>query len=210
MTTFWRISPCQKPVFRTKLTSCVVRGRGCQESTEDCSDQRNFPSGMNQNCWRDFNSTISLNVALFNVNSQQILSANYSLSTKYGLIQGKIKKYYGLNSELFSGLFEGHYGSGTAIVSVSPGTGSIHANILFKGIAKEGEEKVKFIVRFHTRGRGTDTGPELSVEESVVLDSVSSVSAAAGGGPAVSAKIMPINAHETCLVRGVSRRTINP
>merc|ERR1719150_1729351 len=97
-----------------------------------------------------------------------------SLSTKYGLIQGKIKKYYGLNSELFSGLFEGHYGSGTAIVSVSPGTGSIHANILFKGIAKEGEENVKFIVRFHTRGRGTDTGPELSVEESVVLDSVSS------------------------------------
>lgn len=132
------------------------------------------------------------------------------MSTKYGLIQGKIKKYYGLNSELFSGLFEGHYGSGTAIVSVSPGTGSIHANILFKGIAKEGEENVKFIVRFHTRGRGTDTGPELSVEESVVLDSVSSVSAAAGGGPAVSAKIMPINAHETCLVRGVSRPTINP
>jgi len=91
-----------------------------------------------------------------------------SLSTKYGLIQGKIKKYYGLNSELFSGLFEGHYGAGTAIVSVSPGTGSIHANILFKGIAKEGAKNTKFMVKFHTADE------RLSVEESVILPSVSS------------------------------------
>ena len=112
------------------------------------------------------------------------------MSTKYGLIQGKIKKYYGLNSELFSGLFEGHYGAGTAIVSVSPSTGSIHANILFKGIAKEGAGDIKFIVKFHT------VDDRLGVEESVILESVSSVSieCGTGGGQqrAVSVHIMPI------------------
>ena len=92
------------------------------------------------------------------------------MSTKYGLIQGTIKKYYGLNSELFSGLFEGEYGAGTAVVSVSPGTGSIHANVLFKGIAKEGMNNVKIIVRFHT------IDDSLNIEESVVLDQVKSVS----------------------------------
>lgn len=91
-----------------------------------------------------------------------------SLATNNGLIRGKIKKYYGLNSELFSGLFEGLNGAGTAIVSVSPGTGSIHANVLFKGIAKEGQENVKFKLKFHT------IGDNLINEESVVLDSVSS------------------------------------
>jgi len=91
-----------------------------------------------------------------------------SLSTNNGLIRGKIKKYYGLNSELFSGLFEGVNGAGTAIVSVSPGTGSIHTNVLFKGIAKEGQENVKFMLKFHTNG------DNLINEESVVLDSVSS------------------------------------
>ena len=93
-----------------------------------------------------------------------------SLATNNGLIRGKIKKYYGLNSELFSGLFEGLNGAGTAIVSVSPGTGSIHANVLFKGIAKEGQENVKFKLKFHT------IGDNLINEESVVLDSASSVS----------------------------------
>ena len=91
------------------------------------------------------------------------------MTTERGIIQGQIKKHYGPNSELFSGLFEGDLGAGTAIVSVSPGTGSIHANVLFKGIAKEGEENVKFIVKFHT------IGDLLNVEESVVLNSVASV-----------------------------------
>ena len=67
-------------------------------------------------------------------------------------------------------MFEGDYGAGTAVVSVSPGTGSIHANVLFKGIAKEGMSNVKFIVKFHT------IGDSLNVEESVILDQVSSVS----------------------------------
>lgn len=122
------------------------------------------------------------------------------MSTKYGLIQGKIKKYYGLNSELFSGLFEGHYGAGTAIVSVSPGTGSIHANILFKGIAKEGAQNTKFIVKFHT------ADDRLSVEESVILASVSSVSRESvqrtqlSGG--VSRDYAHINAPQTCSLSG--------
>ena len=97
--------------------------------------------------------------------------SRYSLNTKKGLIQGKIKKYYGLNSELFSGLFEGPQGAGTAIVSVSPGTGSIHANILFKGIAKADQKNVELVVKFHT----THHGETRSVEESVVLESVGPV-----------------------------------
>lgn len=94
------------------------------------------------------------------------------MTTKRGILQGQIKKYYGLNSELFSGLFEGQHGAGTAIVSVSPATGSIHANVLFKGIAKEGEKNVHFVIKFHT----THGGETRSVEESVVLDQVGPVS----------------------------------
>ena len=95
----------------------------------------------------------------------------FSLTTSQGTIEGKIKKYYGLNSEMFSGLFEGPLGAGTVIMSVSPGTGSIHANVLFKGIAKEGQENVDFVLRFHT----THLGETRSVEESVVLESVGPV-----------------------------------
>ena len=95
---------------------------------------------------------------------------SFSLSTKYGVIQGTIKKYYGLNSELFSGLFDGEYGSGTVVLSVSPSTGSIHANVLFKGITKEGLENVKFIVKFHT------IGDFLNVEEMIVVEKVNPVS----------------------------------
>ena len=112
----------------------------------------------------------------------------YSLTTKKGLIQGKIKKYYGLNTELFSGLFEGTLGAGTAIVSVSPGTGSIHANVLFKGIAKEGQKNVNLVIKFHT----THGGETRSVEESVVLDLVGPVS--------LLVEIISINEHKTCLV----------
>jgi len=90
-----------------------------------------------------------------------------SLTTKLGTISGKVLKYYGLNSELFSGLLEGHSGAGTAIVSVSPGTGSIHANILFKGIVKEGEKNIPFIIKFQM----SHGGETRSVEEAVVLES---------------------------------------
>ena len=75
-------------------------------------------------------------------------------------------------------------------MSVSPSTGSIHANILFKGIAKEGAGDIKFIVKFHT------VDDRLGVDESVILESVSSVSieCGTGGGQqrAVSVQIMPI------------------
>ena len=64
-------------------------------------------------------------------------------------------------------------GAGTAIMSVSPGTGSIHANVLFKGIAKEGQENVDFVLKFHT----THQGETRSVEESVILESVGPVGA---------------------------------
>merc|ERR1719244_2034475 len=90
-----------------------------------------------------------------------------SLSTEQGTISGKVLKYYGLNSELFSGLLEGHTGAGTAIVSVSPGTGSIHANILFKGIVKEGEKNTPFVIKFQM----SHGGETRTVEESVVLES---------------------------------------
>merc|ERR1719429_527558 len=60
---------------------------------------------------------------------------NVSLVTQHGTISGKVKKYYGLTTEMFSGLLEGLHGAGTAILSVSPATGSVHANILFKGLA---------------------------------------------------------------------------
>ena len=72
---------------------------------------------------------------------------------------------------MFSGLFEGPMGAGTAIVSVSPGTGSIHANVLFKGIVKEGQKNVDFVIKFHT----THEGETRSVEESVILASVGPV-----------------------------------
>ena len=94
-----------------------------------------------------------------------------SLSTKLGTISGKVLKYYGLNSELFSGLLEGRTGAGTAIVSVSPGTGSIHANILFKGIVKEGEKNIPFIIKFQM----SSNGETRTVEEAVVLESVGPV-----------------------------------
>eukprot|EP00092_Neocalanus_flemingeri_P058871 GFUD01070264.1.p1 GENE.GFUD01070264.1~~GFUD01070264.1.p1 ORF type:complete len:935 (-),score=111.94 GFUD01070264.1:1839-4643(-) len=91
-----------------------------------------------------------------------------SLSTDLGTISGKVMKYYGLSSELFSGLLEGPSGAGTAIVSVSPGTGSIHVNILFKGIVKEGEQNIHFIIKFQM----SHDGETRSVEEAVVLESV--------------------------------------
>jgi hypothetical protein len=70
------------------------------------------------------------------------------------------------------GLLEGPAGVGTAIVSVNIATGSIHANILFRGIVKEGENRVPFTVRFQTsQGQETRT-----VEESVLLDSPIAVS----------------------------------
>ena len=69
-----------------------------------------------------------------------LAAASHSLpSTPHGPVQGRISKHYGLNSELFSALLEGPAGAGTAVLSVSPATGSIHANILFRGIVKEGQ-----------------------------------------------------------------------
>ena len=62
---------------------------------------------------------------------------------------------------------------GTVIVSVNIATGSIHANILFRGILKEGETRVPFTVRFQTT-QGHETR---SVEESVILDAPVAVSA---------------------------------
>ena len=62
---------------------------------------------------------------------------------------------------------------GTVIVSVNIATGSIHANILFRGILKEGETRVPFTVRFQT-AQGHETR---SVEESVILDAPVAVSA---------------------------------
>ena len=95
-----------------------------------------------------------------------------SLTTTVGTVSGKVLKYYGLNSEMFSGLLEGPSGAGTAIVSVSPATGSIHANILFKGIVKEGERSVPLIIKFQM----THGGETRTVEEAVVLDAVGPVS----------------------------------
>ena len=84
-------------------------------------------------------------------------------------------------------------GAGTVIMSVSPGTGSIHANVLFKGIAKEGQENVNFVLKFHT----THQGETRSVEESVILDSVGAV----GGEWCLEClEIISINEHKTCLV----------
>ena len=128
-----------------------------------------------------------------------------SLSTNNGIIRGNIKKYYGLNSELFSGLFDDAVGAGTAIVSVSPGTGSIHTNILFKGISKEGLEKVKFIVKFHTTG-----DVHLENEESVVLDMVGPSTVRFENIKLLSAEIMSINAHQTCFYCVWSSAAINP
>ena len=79
---------------------------------------------------------------------------------------------------MFSGLFEGPMGAGTVIMSVSPGTGSIHANVLFKGIAKEGQENVDFVLKFHT----THQGETRTVEESVTLESVGPVGCAEYSG----------------------------
>ncbi len=61
---------------------------------------------------------------------------------------------------------------GTAIVSINMATGSLHANILFRGLLKEGDTRVPFTVRFRTR-QGTETR---IVEESVLLDSPAAVS----------------------------------
>ena len=90
-----------------------------------------------------------------------------SLSTDLGTISGKVLKYYGSNPELFSGLLEGRTGAGTAIVSMSPGTSSIHANILFKGIVKEVEKNIPFLIKFQM----SSNGETRIVEEAVVLES---------------------------------------
>jgi len=62
------------------------------------------------------------------------LDLQVTLTSMTGVATGKIARYYGLSSELFSGLLQGDYGAGTAIVSVSSGTGSIHVNLLFEGL----------------------------------------------------------------------------
>jgi len=92
---------------------------------------------------------------------------NVSLVTQLGTITGQVKKYYGLTTEMFSGLLEGSSGAGTAILSVSPATGSVHANILFEGLGSPGENPVSLVVRFtssEVEGRG--------VEEEVTLPSL--------------------------------------
>ncbi|XP_023344783.1 dorsal-ventral patterning protein Sog [Eurytemora carolleeae] len=89
-----------------------------------------------------------------------------SLTYPEGVIVGAVKKYYGLTSELFSGFLEGLAGVGTAVLSVDIGTGSIHVNILFKGIVKEGELNVPFHVRFET----TRDGETRILDETVILE----------------------------------------
>jgi hypothetical protein len=61
---------------------------------------------------------------------------------------------------------------GTAIVTVNIATGALHANILFRGITKEGDTRVPFTVKFQT-SHGSETR---TVEESLILESPVSVS----------------------------------
>ncbi len=70
------------------------------------------------------------------------------------------------------GLLEGGAGVGTAIVTVNIATGALHANILFRGITKEGDTRVPFTVKFQT-SHGSETR---TVEESLILESPVSVS----------------------------------
>ena len=174
--TYWRISVYPKQVYRIKLTSSVGRGKDYLESTEDSWDPKKCLSGWN--FWSKIRSKSTGKTPFSSRKAwpgksvgQFLIGPDFSLTTSQGIIEGKIKKYYGLNSEMFSGLFEGPMGAGTVIMSVSPGTGSIHANVLFKGIAKEGQENVNFVLKFHT----THQGETRSVEESVILDSVGAV-----------------------------------
>ena len=74
-------------------------------------------------------------------------------------------------SEYISGFLEGLAGVGTAVLSVDIGTGSIHVNILFKGIVKEGELNVPFHVRFET----TRDGETRILDETVVLETAGEV-----------------------------------
>jgi hypothetical protein len=70
------------------------------------------------------------------------------------------------------GLLEGGAGVGTAIVTANIATGALHANILFRGITKEGDTRVPFTVKFQT-SHGSETR---TVEESLILESPVSVS----------------------------------
>ena len=44
-------------------------------------------------------------------------------------------------STISPGFLEGEAGVGTVVVSVDIGTGSVHVNLLFRGIVKEGETR---------------------------------------------------------------------
>jgi len=91
-----------------------------------------------------------------------------SLTTPLGTITGQVSKYYGLASEMFSGLLESAAGAGagTVILSVNTATGSVHANFLFTGIVKETETRVPFLIRFSM----TKDAETRIVEENVILD----------------------------------------
>jgi hypothetical protein len=77
-----------------------------------------------------------------------------------------------INAVKCVGLLEGGAGVGTAIVTVNIATGALHANILFRGITKEGDTRVPFTVKFQT-SHGSETR---TVEESLILESPVSVS----------------------------------
>ena len=51
------------------------------------------------------------------------------------------------------------------------GTGSIHVNLLFRGIVKEGESKVPFHIRFET----SQNGEMRILEETTILETVGEV-----------------------------------
>ena len=75
-------------------------------------------------------------------------------------------------TDIHLGLLIGPAGIGTAIVSVDIGTGSVHVNLLFRGIVKEGQTKVPFQVRFEINR----DGEKRILEETATLQEAGSVS----------------------------------
>ena len=98
-----------------------------------------------------------------------------SLATDRGTLTGRVAKYYGLTTEMFSGLLEGVAGAGTVILSVSPGTGAVHAHLLVQGLGERGERGVPLVLTFGRRGEPR------GLEERLTLDTVTEVGGGAGG-----------------------------
>lgn len=98
------------------------------------------------------------------------------------MIVGRVSKYFGLTSELFSGLLlnsKSTGGAATAVISVSSSTGSIHAMVLMSGGVFEPEQKENVYLK--VRFESFHNGERRIIEEQLKVAKVDH-SAAAGGG----------------------------